>query len=112
MFVDDQGKFDQGKYDQSLNNYTAGLVQIDKFKKQLTGEREQKRIETAEKSILPEGYDPQNPLTDEVIRNIKGFTTGGRAGYMGGGITAIRRPNAIPPKRQGLRSILINGKKS
>ena len=40
------------------------------------------------------------------------FATGGRAGYMGGGITAIRRPNAIPPKRQGLRSILINGKKS
>ena len=42
----------------------------------------------------------------------KRFATGGRAGYMGGGITAIRRPNAIPPKRQGLRSILINGKKS
>ena len=40
------------------------------------------------------------------------FAEGGRAGYMGGGITAIRRPNAIPPKRQGLRSILINGKKS
>ena len=38
--------------------------------------------------------------------------SGGRAGYMGGGITAIRRPNAIPPERQGLRSILINGKKS
>ena len=37
---------------------------------------------------------------------------GGRAGYMGGGITGIRKPNAIPPKRQGLRSILINGKKS
>ena len=40
------------------------------------------------------------------------YATGGRAGYMGGGIAAIRRPNAIPPKRQGLRSILINGKKS
>ena len=38
--------------------------------------------------------------------------TGGRAGYMGGGITGILRPNAISPKRQGLRSILINGKKS
>ena len=35
-----------------------------------------------------------------------------RTGYMGGGITGIRKPNAIPPKRQGLRSILINGKKS
>ena len=38
--------------------------------------------------------------------------SGGRAGYMGGGITGILRPNAISPKRQGLRSILINGKKS
>ena len=36
------------------------------------------------------------------------FASGGRAGYMGGGIAAIRKPHAIPPKRQGLRSILIN----
>ena len=33
---------------------------------------------------------------------------GGRAGYMGGGITGIRKPHAIPPERQGLRSIMIN----
>ena len=33
---------------------------------------------------------------------------GGRAGYMGGGITGIRRPHAIPPERGGLRSIMIN----
>jgi len=38
--------------------------------------------------------------------------SGGRAGYMGGGIAAIRKPHAIPPERQGLRSIMINGKKS
>ena len=37
---------------------------------------------------------------------------GGRAGYMGGGITGIRKPSAIPPEKQGLRSIMINGKKS
>ena len=36
------------------------------------------------------------------------FADGGRAGYMGGGIAAIRKPHAIPPKRQGLRSIMIN----
>ena len=36
------------------------------------------------------------------------FADGGRAGYMGGGIAGIRRPHAIPPKRQGLRSIMIN----
>ena len=34
--------------------------------------------------------------------------SGGRAGYMGGGIAGIRRPNAIPPERQGLRSIMID----
>ena len=33
-------------------------------------------------------------------------------GYMGGGIVGIRKPSAIPPERQGLRSIMINGKKS
>jgi len=40
------------------------------------------------------------------------YASGGRAGYMGGGIAAIRKPHAIPPERQGLRSIMINGKKS
>ena len=34
--------------------------------------------------------------------------SGGRAGYMGGGIAAIRKPHAIPPERGGLRSIMIN----
>ena len=37
-----------------------------------------------------------------------GLASGGRAGYMGGGIAAIRKPHAIPPKRQGVRSIMIN----
>ena len=30
----------------------------------------------------------------------------------GGGMVGIRKPSAIPPERQGLRSIMINGKKS
>ena len=38
-----------------------------------------------------------------------GLASGGRAGYMGGGIAGIRKPHAIPPERQGLRSIMING---
>ena len=42
--------------------------------------------------------------------------SGGRAGYMGGGITGIRRPNAIAPTggpmSQGLRSLYNNVKKS
>ena len=37
---------------------------------------------------------------------------GGRAGYMGGGITGIRKPNAIAPTggpmSQGLRSLYNN----
>ena len=41
-----------------------------------------------------------------------GAAQGGRAGYMGGGITGIRKPHAIPPEKGGLRSIMINGKKS
>ena len=42
------------------------------------------------------------------------YAQGGRAGYMGGGITGIRRPNAIAPTggpmHQGLRSLYINDK--
>jgi hypothetical protein len=38
-------------------------------------------------------------------------TYGTQEKFMGGGIAGIRRPNAIPPERQGLRSIMINGKK-
>jgi len=38
--------------------------------------------------------------------------SGGRAGYMGGGITGIRKPSALPPTggpmSQGLRSLYIN----
>ena len=41
-----------------------------------------------------------------------GAAQGGRAGYMGGGIIGIRKPHAIPPEKGGLRSIMINGKKS
>ncbi len=35
-------------------------------------------------------------------------TYGTQEKFMGGGIAAIRKPHAIPPKRQGLRSIMIN----
>jgi len=54
-----------------------------------------------------EDYYSQHPYLQPIFYN-----KGGRAGYMGGGIAAIRKPHAIPPKRQGLRSIMINGKKS
>ena len=45
-----------------------------------------------------------------------GLADGGRAGYMGGGITGILKPNAIAPTggpmSQGLRSLYNNVKKS
>ena len=42
----------------------------------------------------------------------EGAADGGRIGRMGGGMVGIRKPHAIPPEKQGLRSIMINGKKS
>ena len=100
LFTDESGEISEDLLNQAQKNLLAGEKQIEKFKKQLAGEREQKRIETAEKYILPEGYDPEDPLTDDVIRNIKGFAGGGMAG--------IRKPSAIAPTRgpmhQGLAS--------
>ena len=89
MFVDDQGQFDKGKYDQALNTYTAGLVQIDKFKKQKQDER------------IAEAGGYENILQEREVRGIKGFA--------GGGIAGIRRPGAIPPESgpqpQGLENL-------
>ena len=48
----------------------------------------------------------------EQDRAIEDYAAKDYRGYMGGGIAAIRKPHAIPPLRQGLRSIMINGKKS
>ena len=69
------------------------------------------------KEELKEGPLTSKEMEDKMSNPLLNYlyqpqADGGRAGYMGGGITAIRKPNAIPPKRQGLRSILINGKKS
>ena len=70
LFVDDQGEFDKGRYDQALNTYTAGLVQIDKFKKQ----KQDERVEQAG------GYE--NILQEREIRDIKGYAEGGIASLM------------------------------
>ena len=51
-------------------------------------------------------------MDQERMRPLGKFAQGGRASYMGGGIAGIRRPHAIPPERGGLRSIMINGRKS
>jgi len=71
------------------------------------------------KMLEAQGIDPQE-VRDvgkkdwefDILGKRRLRASGGRAGYMGGGITGIRKPSAIPPERQGLRSIMINGKKS
>ena len=98
MFVDDQGQFDKGKYDQALNTYTAGLVQIDKFKKQ----KQDERIEQAG------GYD--GILQEREIRNIKGYMGGGIAGLSGGDPKGAMT-KSMNPDSQGLRSLYKNGNK-
>ena len=98
MFVDDQGQFDKGKYDQALNTYTAGLVQIDKFKKQ----KQDERIEQAG------GYE--GILQERKIRNIKGYMGGGIAGLSGGDPKGAMT-KSMNPDSQGLRSLYKNGNK-
>jgi hypothetical protein len=71
------------------------------------------------KMLEAQGIDPQEvwdvgkkDWEFDILGKRRLRASGGRAGYMGGGIAGIRRPHAIPPERQGLRSIMINGKKS
>ena len=71
---------------------------------------ESKRIDAIQDS------DTKALEMENLIKSIKGYyASGGRAGYMGGGITEIRKPSAIPPTggpmSQGLRSLYNNGKK-
>ena len=70
---------------------------------------------------LQRGVDPDYPVTAQSWENLKaqypglGLASGGRAGYMGGGIAAIRKPNALPPtggpQSGGLPSLYNNGRK-
>jgi hypothetical protein len=66
-------------------------------------DKESKRIEAIE--------DPETQALEmeNFVKSIKGYyASGGRAGYMGGGITGIRKPSAIAPtggpQSQGLAS--------
>jgi len=51
------------------------------------------------------GLTYDTPISPGDIGNLRDYHPG--VFYSGGGIVGIRRPNAIPPKRQGLRSIMI-----
>jgi hypothetical protein len=66
-------------------------------------------------SLYSEYVHPiEGPSVSAEQMQAAGFAGGGRAGYMGGGITGIRRPNAVAPDSgpmdQGLRSLYINDK--
>ena len=69
-----------------------------------------------DQSITKENIPPeliQNFLSEFPEYNyIFEGASGGRVGYMGGGITGIRKPSALPPTggpmSQGLRSLYIN----
>ena len=70
---------------------------------------------------IARGFDIDQPVTGQAFQTLKeeqpylGLAGGGRAGYMGGGITGIRKPSAIAPTggpmSQGLRSLYNNGRK-
>ena len=68
------------------------------------------------KSLIEQGFDFE-PFREYNLQTTGGWrmSEGGRAGYMGGGITGIRRPNAIAPTggpmSQGLRSLYNNVRK-
>jgi len=62
---------------------------------------------TTRQNLTQEEFDIANMYREGIKRD---YAQGGRAGYMGGGIAAIRKPSEIPPLRQGLRSIMINDK--
>ncbi|MBC8407220.1 MAG: hypothetical protein H8E12_00550, partial [Rhodobacteraceae bacterium] len=55
-----------------------------------------------------------NEAWENLSKGAPNMAEGGRAGYMGGGITGIRKPSAIAPTggpmSQGLRSLYINDK--
>lgn len=64
----------------------------------------------ADKAARKEDYKIE-PIFN-FFKNLPRMAEGGRAGYMGGGIAAIRKPGAIAPTggpmHQGLRSLYIN----
>ena len=118
------------KFAYDVINPFSPLPKMDAWKTEGTKERE--RIIDMQKKGGPgelyrynkyqRGFDIDQPVTGQAFQTMKkeqpylGFAGagGGRAGYMGGGITGIRKPNAIAPTggpmHQGLRSLYINDK--
>ena len=94
-------------YQKILDLWNMGLVSQEEKEKYA---KEMGRYDLLHKEHAHPLYGPALSYEQyqKVFPEYFGLASGGRAGYMGGGITAIRKPHAIPPKRQGLRSIMIN----
>ena len=98
---------------ESLKDYGSSVGLYDELQQKKKREEYDEMMRLRSKPMMP-GYGQQFQVSGDPQFSpwIYEGAEGGRAGYMGGGITGIRRPHAIPPERQGLRSIMINGKKS
>ena len=94
-------------YQKILDLWNMGLVSQEEKEKYA---KEMGRYDLLHKEHAHPLYGPALSYEQyqKVFPEYFGLASGGRAGYMGGGITAIRKPHAIPHKRQGLRSIMIN----
>jgi hypothetical protein len=98
-------------YQKILDLWNMGLISQEEKEKYA---KEMGRYDLLHKEHEHPQYGPglSYEQYQKVFPEYFGYASGGRAGYMGGGIAGIRRPHAIPPERGGLRSIMINGRKS
>jgi len=96
-----------GKYGRAFTPIGAGITAaglgIDAYKIARDEYQKMQGMTEQEKSdYLADQYEDLGGVYGE------GAAEGGRIGRMGGGMVGIRKPHAIPPERQGLRSIMIN----
>ena len=66
-----------------------------------------------EKGLLDLAMDKhkrrQKRIESGIVADPNWYKQEGRTSRMGGGMVGIRKPHAIPPEKQGLRSIMIDG---
>jgi len=99
LFVSDAGVFDKELYNQGVNNYAAGLGQIEKFR---AAKEKERGITEASKNITGlEGID----LNFLPTQNMAGGGLAKEAGDRSG------KPPESGPTPQGLASIIKRGRK-
>jgi hypothetical protein len=92
LFVSDRGKFDKELYNQAVNNYAAGLGQIEKFR---AAKEKERGVKEASKNIT--GF--------ELDLNFAGGGLAKEAGDRSG------KPPESGPTPQGLASLIKRGRK-